>query len=298
MAVVDRKREGLESEERNMRKSYIGLGVIVLVALGLVGRASAAVVIFSDNFNRANGNLDTTPGAGELGGLLSSNVVMRSQSLEQLISGDQLDMQSNGSNTAAVRFNNVNGGLGGSPPDLWNFASGAAGTAITAAGGMIISFNWTPPDTSNNWISYSAGISDYNQQYSVVNGGTDSGIILEDNGTVQQFQKSTSVPSGDFGFSDANPTHQVSLEYLFNSFADGSPVSFIATVDGTVAATQSFTWNGNSGANYMELDTNVHNGQLIGNLTISTVPEPTSFVLPAIGLLGLLGRRCRDERLA
>jgi hypothetical protein len=271
-----------------MRKSHIGLSVAVLIAGGLAGSAKAAL-LFSDNFNRTPDptTLDTTPAAGELDGSLATTVAMQSQQVEQNIVGGQLQLLNvNFSGTTSVRFNHD-----------YDWSTGAAGAAILTAGGMDISFDWTPPEnTSSNWISYSVGITPggVDKAFEVVSTATDSGILLRDNGGVQSF--ATGVGSGtDTAFSATPLTHHVDLAYSFTSFTDGSPVSVVATVDGNVAATETFAWNGNGGVQYMELASanTGSNTPLIDNFAVNTlsVPEPTSLSLLAIGAISLFGRR-------
>jgi PEP-CTERM motif-containing protein len=273
-----------------MRKSHIGFTVAALIAGGLVGSAKAAL-LFSDNFNRTpDTTLDTAPAPGELGGSLAGTVVMQSQQVLQNIVGGQLQLLNVGySGTTSVRFNHD-----------YDWSTGAAGAAILAAGGMDISFDWTAPENSSgNWISYSVGITPghTDNAYEVVSGATDSGILLQDNGGVQSF--ATGGASGtDLAFNPTSLTHHVDLAYSFTSFADGSPVSVVATVDGNPAVIQTFAWNGNGGVIYMELASanTGSNTPLIDNFAVNTlaVPEPASLGLLAIGATSLLGRRRRD----
>jgi hypothetical protein len=166
-----------------------------------------------------------------------------------------------------------------------DFRSRDTAEFAAAAGGMTVSFTWTPADTSgasDSWISFEAGLNDFDQQYAVTNGSTDSGILLKNAGGagttgVQTFADG-SASGTDMGFAEAS-SHLVSLVYQFNSFADATPVTLTAYVDGSVNATSSFSWNGTGGAQYLALDTNDNTGtseDISDFSVIAGVPEPSS----------------------
>jgi hypothetical protein len=254
--------------------SFRTLGALVLAvaAIGTFVEQSRANLLYSDNFNVPDGPLDSASTVGRITGELAGTVALQSQQVEQNIVGGQLQLLNvNYSGTTSVRFNHN-----------YDWSTGAQGTEILAAGGMEISFDWTVPEnTSPHWISYSVGINpgDVDQAYEVVSGGTSSGILLRDNGGVQSF--AGGAASGvNTSFDPTSLTHHVNMIYSFTSWADGSPVSLVATVDGAPVITQNFTWGANGGVQYMELASeNVGtNTPLIGNFVVSTAP-----VVPFIG---------------
>src|ERR1035437_628644 len=209
------------------------------ILLGLTGLAAhAQTVIWSDNFNIADtGNLDSSSQTGRHTGLLANNVVGQSGGVELSISSDELNIFKTGSgNDGRMRFADA-----ASTANRWDWASGTGGSTITTAGGMQIDFDWTAANnTSGDWVGYSVGItpnSDVNIR--VANSGTDSGIILKNNGTAQVFKLGTGGATATFDVTSL--TRHVTLLYSFTSFADGSPVTLTASINGTQVMLQSFT---------------------------------------------------------
>jgi hypothetical protein len=270
--------------EKDMSIKHFGILAIAVLSCGVVAQQAQATLLFADNFNAPDGQLDSASTAGRVSGLLAGTVGFQSQQVEQLLVGGQLQLQNvNYSGTTSVRFNHD-----------YDWSTGAAGAAILAAGGMDISFDWTAPEsTSGNWISYSAGIKPgtTDNAYEVV-GSTNSGILLRDNGGVSSFSNG-SASGVNNSFNAASLTHHVDLTYYFSSFADGSPATLVASVDGSVVATQNFAWNNNGGIIYMELASanSGSNTPLIDNFAVNTVPEPTSMGLLGLGSIAFLGRR-------
>ncbi|MEO8351039.1 MAG: hypothetical protein ABI680_04870 [Chthoniobacteraceae bacterium] len=50
--------------------------------------------------------------------------------------------------------------------------------------------------------------------------------------------------------------HNVNINYLFNSFADGMSVNAVSSVNGLEVANDTFTWDGNGGSMFMEFGNN------------------------------------------
>jgi len=253
--------------------------------------ASAATLLFSDNFNTADSpNLDASDQTGRRGGLLAEEVQIRSSRIQHSISDNQLNLL-NGA-TGRIRFQSS----AALPGDVWwNFASGAAGAAILADGGFRVSFDWTPADnTADEWISFNVGlpgIAAGEPLFRVNDSQTDLGILFRNSGGTQFFQNGAGTTGGVFDVSTV-ATRQVVLDYTFGSFADGSNVLANASVDGQTVVSHTFQWNNNNGELYMELGSLV-NGTRIDNLAITTIPEPASVFLfgTAFGLAALRRRR-------
>lgn len=253
--------------------------------------ASAATLLFSDNFNTADSpSLDASDQTGRRGGLLAEEVQIRSSRIQHSISDNQLNLLNGGS--GRIRFQSSTA----LPENAWwNFASGAAGAAILADGGFRVSFDWTPADNiADEWISFNVGlpgIAAGEPGFRINDPQTDLGILFRNRGATQFFQNGGGALGGDFDVTTLG-TRQVVLEYAFSSFADGSDVVARASVDGQNVVSHTFQWNNNNGELYMELGSIV-NGTRIDNLAIRTIPEPTSVFLlgTAFGLVALRRRR-------
>jgi hypothetical protein len=239
----------------------------------------AETLLYKDNFDTADTtNLDAAPLTGRLTGSLAATVFPRSAKILQEISANQLLMHSSPA-TGRVRFQNAAG---------WHdWASGSEGASILTAGGMRVQFDLTPPVTTNDsWIAFDIGhnaATAGEPDFRVVDGGTDYGILIRNNGNSVRFDGGASVGNGT-AFNPLPAPQHVVIDFAFTSFADGSNVVAKTTVGGTLIATDNFTWDGNAGAIFMELETN-QNGALIDNFSVSTVPAefdvaltPTSFV--------------------
>ena len=261
----------------------------LIIAGGL--SASAQTVIYSDTFAGSAQNLDgapTTGISGADGG--ASGAQPQSAAIEQTINGsgglNLITPSTSGGDSGYIRFGTI-----GATSTLYDFAASPGASAITAAGGMSISFDWTATDTtgSGNWIFVEAGASSASQTsggygYSspiFSNGGNSAGVYFKNNGTVGALNNGVSQSSGP-GFTPTSVNHVVTLDYSFTSFAAGSAVSLTAIVDGTTAQTDSFTWQNNY--NYINIGTYQENGNVISSLEITTVPEPTTWTLMAAGL--------------
>jgi hypothetical protein len=258
----------------------------VATGLIMVGGFSgpAQTLIYSDTFP-GSGNLDSSPTTG-ISGMDggASGALPQSAAIESTVGSGQLQLLTPGGNGTGdngyIRFDTI-----GSSSTLYNWATSPGASAITAAGGMTVSFDWTASDTSSaNWLYFAAGADPadtfgYGYSVPIWSSKTASGIILANNGSVQTFHGSgTAVASASF--TPTSDSHVVTLSYDFSSWAAGSPVTLTATVDGqTVISGDSFTWNSaESGANYLNLGTYQENN-LISDFTITTVPEPASLAL-------------------
>ena len=148
----------------------------------------------------------------------------------------------------------------------------------------------TPPagNTTGDWVSFQVGT------INADNGNLtddDYGILFRQNGGTERFDNTVNLGAGGAFSATAGP-RRVEISYAFSSFADGASVTATSKVDGTQVASDTFTWDSNVGAMYMELGHNDPN-LLVDNLTVSVIPEPSSALLSSLAILGLIARRRR-----
>lgn len=255
-----------------MKKSAI----IASLFASLTSVLAAATVLYSENFDQSNGAFVSSPEVqvSPVPGLQSWGAI-------QTVANNQL------STTTA----DGHGGLRfGGATSRFNWAPGAIGAAITDAGGFTVSFDWTESGlTGDRWVAWKVGTANADNRFITTN-VADYSIVLRDDGsgvTIDSGGTPGTVPVG----TTTGTMHAVTLTYMFSSFAAGSPVGFTAKVDGTEVVTSSFTWDT---ADDMRMELQANNaGELINNLVIATVPEPSSFglLLSCVTLLALRRRR-------
>lgn len=234
--------------------------------------ASAQTVIFSDNYNVANGNLDTASLAGRTNGVAAGSVLPQSDAVEQLISGDKLELVSPGGDgtgsSGAMRFDTI-----GHSSTLYDWSSGTAGTDITSAGGLTVTFNWTANNTtSSDWIFLAIGsdpadVYGYNYKLLALSTATSAGIILANDGSAAAYNEGVEGATGSF--TATNTSHVVKMDYQFKSWAAGTPVMVTVFVDGKFVLADSFTWKYGAGSQYMSIGT-YQESNLIDNFNVST----------------------------
>jgi hypothetical protein len=279
----------------SLMRAAVAVAAGFVLASGL--SASAQTLLYQDNFNTADGAI---PGdLSRLTGLNASQVTPQSGGSGQLISGNQLSLTlAGGATTSEMRFGVTGNANTGAAPNLFDWSSGAGGTAITAAGGFTVSFLWTAGDTtSGNWIFFTLGNGgdiSYNN-LRIFSSTTENGIIFKNTGAQQIFNGGSSVTGGG-SYTPVGTTHSVSITYSLTSWAPGSAVSMSAVVDGNAAGSSTFNLNGTSGQ-YFDIGTYGNNNNLIDNFTVTTlapVPEPATWAMTAGGLgLLLITRRFR-----
>lgn len=259
--------------------------------LPLAGPASG-LVLFSDNFDTADSaSFDAATMGSRLSGTVAAETYLRSWGTQQQINANQLLMPTR--NSGGVRFENALNDPTTGAADRFNWAGGAAGSAIIAGGGFRVAFDWTPPEnTLGDWVSFQVGTNNADTG-NLTNAGTDYGILFRNNGNTERFDNGVNLGAGGaFTALAGGVVRQVEITYNFNSFADGSAVTAISRVNGVEVANDSFVWDGNSGELRFELGSISANSR-IDNLTISVIPEPTTAAIALSSLLGLGLRRRR-----
>ncbi|MGI9243556.1 MAG: hypothetical protein ACR2RV_22335, partial [Verrucomicrobiales bacterium] len=202
---------------------------------------------------------------------LNTQIQVRSSRIQHGITANQLNFLNN--RTGRIRFHNDLDGDVNTGEDWYDWSTGITGTQILAGGGIRVEFDWDASnDTSNNWVSVNAGHSNEaagEPGFRVNEASNDIGILFRFNGLSELFDNGENL--GAQG--DHVPTiglRHITVEYYFDSFANGTSVTMTADVDGTMIYTGSpFTWDGNDGEFYMEIGT--LESTLIDNVRISTV---------------------------
>lgn len=255
----------------------------VLLAGVLAPDAGANTLLFADNFNVADiTNLDNSPlPEGRRTGTLATSVSLRSSMSQHHILSQQLRFSGGG----RTRFQ--------TSPSVWfNWASGATGTSILADGGLRIEFDWIPVNnTGTNWVSFDIGFPSgatlAEPGTRVNHPQTDYGILFRNNGGTERFDNGFNKGPG-LSFDPVLTNRHVVIDYAFDSFANGTTVRVIASVNGTVVTSdvvggqtvpyETLFWDNNAGELYFELGTN-EAGHLIDNYSVSTIPAIYSLSL-------------------
>ncbi len=256
-----------------------------LLALLLASPSSGSIVLFSDSFDTADsGSLDASIQGARRSGTLEGDIQVRSWGAQQAIAGNQLLFP--GLNSG-VRFENEAGPFGGT--NRFDWAAGSTGADILAAGGFTVSFDWTPAtNDADQWVSFQVGtVNDDSGNLT----DDDYGILFRRNGGTERFDNTVNLGAGG-SFPATTVARAVEINYAFSSFADGASVTATSTVDGVQVASDTFTWDGNGGEMRMELGHNA-SGELVDNLTVSIVPEPSSLMLCGLAMAGFISRRRR-----
>lgn len=238
-------------------------------------------LLFRDNFDAPDtNNLDLSEQAGRRSGAVPG-IQVRSSRIQHGIAGNQLNFLDN--RTGRIRFhadpdnNNATAGT-------WhNWAGPATGPLVLDGGGIRVEFDWNAGNnTSENWISVNMGISGPGvgePGFRVNHAETDVGMLFRYNGLTQIFDNGVNLgPQGEFPATVG--LRHVVMDFLFNSFGEGNPVSVVASVDGIeVFNGGGFTWSNNFGELYFEIGT--LENTLIDNLEISTVTSIYNVALSA-----------------
>jgi len=253
-------------------------GVVTASVLAGCLSASATTVIFSDNYNVANGNLDTASLSGRTNGIDAYGVIPQSTTIEQQISGDQLELIPGGGDgtgdSACMRFDTIT-----NHAKLWDWSNNPGGAAITNAGGMTVTFNWTAKNTnSSDWIYFTAGADSndiYGLKYALLATSTNtaSGILIANDGEVQTYSDGVLYSSGYWPSTRTN--HTVKIDYEFTSWATGAPVNVSVIVDSNYVVSGNFTWKHNLGAQFMNLGT-YQETNFIDNFSVTTFTNTIS----------------------
>jgi hypothetical protein len=272
-------------------KQFFPVSFSALGVSALLSTQSEGTLFLLDNFNAPDtNNLDLSDQTGRRSGV-ASFVQVRSSRIQHGIARNQLNFLDN--RTGRIRFHDDSDNDNTTGGPWYDWATGVTGAEILSNGNLRVEFDWLAGnDTSNNWISVNMGISGPGEPepaFRVNNGATDIGMLFRFNGQTELFDNGTNL-GAQGTFSPTVGLRRITLDYDFDSFADGTNVALTASVDGTeVYSGNPFTWDGNANSLYFEIGT-LENTAL-DNVQISSIPEPSASLLALFGGLGLLRRR-------
>lgn len=296
---------------------------IVAICSSVGATASAQVILFQDNFNRADsrniqasltGITDNTSSSLTAGGVylqpwLDPNNASPTFGVQDAnaangggaqILASQLQLAvGSGTSDAYVNHNFINGSIlaaGGFRVSLdvnafaqTGYQQGGAfaiGMSATRAAAGTDAFNLTPG-------RYTGAFSDLSTVGAAVPGTvlSDFWVALRGNNTLVWGGSSGTI-SGATGLSGKTGT--ISANFLFSDFNAGSTVNYEVLLNGVSRGTGSFLWS-ETGANYLGLDARDSTGVTLDNFTISTVPEPTTGALVLLGLISAMASRRKNQ---
>lgn len=255
-------------------KTHMNHTIITSILTGtLIHTAIAApeVVLWSDNFNAPNNtDFDTAPLAERLSGTLAAETRLYEQNANPEINGNKLLFTNGGSR---VQFRSLDGST------WYDWAASTEATAILAAGGFKVEFDFTPANNSSDtWVAFNIGVRDQTTTPgTLVNDPkTDYGILFRNDGRSERWDNLANLGAGAKTVLTA--TRHVVIEYSFSSFADGTSVQTVTTVNGEAMADDTFTWDGNSNIVYMELDS-ISVGARIDDFKVSTLTDGATLTI-------------------
>jgi hypothetical protein len=266
-----------------------------LAAFTIAGPASATVVLFSDNFNTAQGG-----GAFNDGPSLTADQSGTAATQTYTTIGANFAFQRGNGGNWLMHASGAVPGSGTNMAGSLNYDIAAAANAQAAGNqALSISFNMNVAGSQGGdttlWTSFTVG---GGQNPFVNNAGVGFSSLFRDNGGTQQFSNGADL--GDIPYSNPGP-----------SFTDGQLITFVlsdATGSGSafdvsngandivkmyVGGSLTNTFTGlNLDASDQFISFNAAGTETyIDNLTITAIPEPHAALLGGLGVLALLRRR-------
>lgn len=175
-------------------------------------------------------------------------------------------------------------------------------SAIVSSGGFVIELavNPTGGNTGAQWFAVTLGHTSSSvatatrDSTDALDPAADFGLLFRGNGSLNVLRKGTSWSAGSYASGHApSDFFDIRIEVETDSFASGASATVSAYVNdtqldvGTSPGDEfTFSWDADE-SNYISLESRVF-PSVLDELTISTIPEPSTLVLLGMAALGLL----------
>lgn len=262
------------------------LPLAAMTALIITGQASAATLLFSDNFNTEGVGPAAFNDAGKLAADQAGTLATTTYSINTGAGWDGAFQRGNG---GMMLMYAGTGGYGSSEMRAsvnQNFATAANDLGLS----LEIEFNMSVSSgvAADDWTSFSIGSS---QNPFITASTVGFGSLFRDNGGTEQWDGGSSV-GGSATFTDGNM-----ITFVLSNAA-GSGSAFIS--DGATDIAKMYV-NGTLSGTWSNLDLGPNDGFIsfhanntvaqIDNLSVTAIPEPSAALLGGLGMLALLRRR-------
>jgi hypothetical protein len=262
-----------------------------LAAFTIAGPASAATLLFSDNFNTAG---DSDAGFNDAGKLTADQACTAATQTYTTVGANFAYQRGNGGNWLM----HASGAVPGSGTNMQgslNYDIAAAANSLSSA--LEISFNMSVTAVSDDqlWTSFTIG----NQIPFVNASSVGFGALFRDSGGTQQFSNTTLNINGEaseIGSSATFTDGQLITFIISDSTGSGSAFTNDASTDIVKMYVNGSLTNTFTGLNLGTDDQYISfhaagTETYIDNLTITAIPEPAAALLGSLGMLALLRRR-------
>lgn len=281
-----------------MKSKSLIVNTLSIAAVAAFASSASGQIILSDSFSRINGS-----GDGNGNPLGAGNGLSDWGSNDNAFGGSSVQTYTFGQGRAG----GANQTTDGSTAQMY---SGAAQIELdlapltTAAGGYTVQFDFQRT-AGNGFIALGIGLDDTDQIESL-NGfnantflftsganGAEGAVLMKQNGDVEMWAGGNAAAQTIGGFyTDPEAWHTATITVSAPGGYGATAAGTVSlSIDGGGAASQGITFDGISSA-WLSLYSN-QNGLQLDNLTITTIPEPTTFALMGLGGLGLLVARRR-----
>ncbi|BCX47913.1 hypothetical protein HAHE_18210 [Haloferula helveola] len=262
-------------------------------ATAIVASSDAATLFYADDFSGSDGSFNgaSAPEVNTLGG----SYALESFGEQQQLSGNSaLLVRDPGGIAAGLRF--------GAAGDRYNWGTGSTAATILADGTLRISFDYATSNATDNnsWIAFGFGTANsdpassdsrtYNRDEA------EYGLRIEGDRVISFVNGGTDLSNVSYSSIGNNTFVPVTIDFGFTSFASGSTVTSVVSINGTEYLNESFTLDSTDDFRW-EIGSSPFAGgdSFMDNLSIGTVPEPGTFAVLLVGAGATVLRRRRQR---